>query len=652
MELYATTALSGLGYLSSGNPSSSFRTENLGAPVPNDVPTMTNAYQSDGVRAARRDELLRGSAMFDASQSPLQTGIVPRPAYASMFQAPLQKGGGEGGDEGEGIRSLSGEVMRPEQFTHKNMQPFFGGFMRQNVDSTANSSLLETYTGRGGDLQHKKEVKGFFKPERGVTNICGGKESLDFYTSRMQPTVSRNNEFPVEQIRVGPGLNQGFTSLGSGGFQQAETRDYVMPPTVDELRVLTNPKMEFEAGPLGPAGSIVNNRGLQAPVEKHRPELYHEQSPDQWLKTTGAYIAETGRPQEVIKPTARVQYSDSDYIGVGRSTEKVGQGANDDFGKTGVMVYDNERDVTETRTVQNNVTSIIKAIIAPFTDILRHNLREFTVDHPRSFGSMNAQIPEKGTMYDPVNHVTRTTIKETTIHDGVIGNLTKSVPDSYAMIQDEAKTTGRETLDEVETTVNVGYTTYKSYVYDVDDVAKTTIRETMERNNREEGNMGGGTERSKPGAYSVIPITVYATQKQFVSDNAYLGASGSTGDFRGVDEYAAYNMHVDATREAIEITERLPTPSGAAVPLSKDGVNMKTNRAVSESIAPRKIATNPNRTNSQYVLSADSCTETKPSTRLVQCGIDRINPELLSAFKSNPFTQSLNSAPTSSIRIN
>ena len=44
---------------------------------------------------------------------------------------------------------------------------------------------------------------------------------------------------------VGPGLNKGYTADPSGGFQQSDKRDYLLPKTTNELRVKTNPKLSF-----------------------------------------------------------------------------------------------------------------------------------------------------------------------------------------------------------------------------------------------------------------------------------------------------------------------------------------------------------------------------------------------------------------------
>ena len=55
----------------------------------------------------------------------------------------------------------------------------------------------------------------------------------------------RNNVAPIEQIRVGPGLNKGYTWKPSGGIQQSETRNYVLPKRTNETRVRNNPKVTY-----------------------------------------------------------------------------------------------------------------------------------------------------------------------------------------------------------------------------------------------------------------------------------------------------------------------------------------------------------------------------------------------------------------------
>ena len=82
-----------------------------------------------------------------------------------------------------------------------------------------------------------------------------------------------NNVKPFESVNVGPGLNHGFTSTGNNGFNSGmEARDSWLPKTVDEMRVDTNPKLEFMLTNLeGPAGAQVKNLGMIGKVEKQKP---------------------------------------------------------------------------------------------------------------------------------------------------------------------------------------------------------------------------------------------------------------------------------------------------------------------------------------------------------------------------------------------
>ena len=68
---------------------------------------------------------------------------------------------------------------------------------------------------------------------------------------RYIPSSKRQGEKPFQDIRVGPGLAQGYTSTPSGGYTQTNARDYIMPKDTNELRVNTNPKVTYE-------GRIIN----------------------------------------------------------------------------------------------------------------------------------------------------------------------------------------------------------------------------------------------------------------------------------------------------------------------------------------------------------------------------------------------------------
>ena len=131
--------------------------------------------------------------------------------------------------------TLEGFTSNSNENPHNNMQPFFGGHVRQNVDEFATRGIVENFTGTSDTYQKKKETGLFFKPVKNLTNPYGMQSFDSNLYDRFKTSRIRNNEAPIDQIRVGPGLNQGFTAAGSGGFQQSNTRDYVLPKTTKQL---------------------------------------------------------------------------------------------------------------------------------------------------------------------------------------------------------------------------------------------------------------------------------------------------------------------------------------------------------------------------------------------------------------------------------
>lgn len=628
MDIYASAALSGVG-MALNNQRDTFTKQMLSPPHPSSKPSMNNVYSSDHWSKVRNDEFQRGSAMWNAAQQPLENGVVPRPAYASMFSAPLPE------QKKQPIVTMAGEQLSPEAFTHNNMQPFFRGSARQNIDPLANHGKLEKFTGVSEFYQQKKEVECFFEPTANFAHVCGMPDNTDYYTQYIQPPVARRNDFPIEPIRVGPGLGQGFTARPDGGFQQANTLDYIRPKTVDELRVATKPKLSYEIPIQGPPKKI-SKRGEIGAFEKNRPDTYYEQTPDMLLRTTGAVTKETGRPVVTLKPTARVD-THTEYQGQAGATS--GPGEAYDYGKSAIMIYDNERQVTQTRTVISNLTTTVKAIVAPLLDIVRHNTKEYMVDAPRVYGNMQAQIPSKPTTYDPVQHMMRTTIKETTIHDTNVANL-KGAETVPAALLDTAKTTVRETLPVEDQVRNVSAHSYRVTVYNA-EAAKKTVRETLGESGSMYGFVGGPVNESA-GAYEHVDVQVPFTQKQFVSDYEYEGTAESKTDFRPRLREAEENAEIDGTREALNIASgHTPGGGGTYEGVNADMVDMASKKLVSDSIAQRNTG-NVSRILQPSAVPIEACEITKPAAPLLNGHENRLDPGLLSALKSNPYNLSIN----------
>lgn len=634
MDLYASAALTGLGYALQNQRDTLKRHEVRGAvPHPREKPSMKNVYSSDHWTAVRDDERTRGTQRWNSAQNPLDTGIVPKPAYASMFASPMDTQV----SQGPVVQTLAGENVPVSNFTHNNMQPFFKGTITQNVDPYANSSRLEAYTGRTDLIPRKKETEAFFEPTSGFTNVCGMPNQNERYLSHIEAPKARNNDFPIEQIRVGKGLGGGFTASPTGGFQQANTLDYIRPKNVDELRTASKPKLSFELPIQAPAKGITQ-RGILGTVDKNRPDTYYEQTPDMWLKTTGANTKEMSRPIVDMKPTARVE-THKEYQGVAQSTQP-GNGEKDDYGRSNIVVYDNERQTTQTRTVVSNLRSTVKAVVAPLLDALKLTNKEYTLDAARPYGNMQAQIPSKPTTYDPVNHIMRTTIKETTIHDTTISNL-KGAEQGTVHVQDDAKKTVRETLEVEDTVRNVAAKTYRVTVYNVDAVAKKTIKETTMLSGNMYGFIGGSVTDSK-GAYEHIDVQVPNTQKQFVSDYEYEGIAGSKTDFRPRGRDAEESAEIDGTREALNIAAGYtPNAGGSYESLPPESVDLQSKKLVGDSMASRAMG-NVTRVVQPSANPIQSCEVTKPAGPLLNAQEDRLDPSTLASLHSNPYNLSIN----------
>lgn len=639
MDLYASAALTGLGYSLSKQRDSLKETEKTTFANKGEVPSYRNVYSSSIVANTNAEELKRGSTMWNKSQNPLETGIAPRPAYADQFAYPNLT---ENTDN-TSFQSLSGNVINSTDFTHNNMKPYIGtkevAQFRESFDDGA--QRLQRFTGRGLEIERKTEQPCFFEPTSGFSHVCGMPSVTNFFHERTEAGKNRNNDFPIEQIRVGKGLGKGFTADPSGGFQQSNTLDYVRPKTVDELRVASKPKVSYELPPQAPPGSQINQSADQTHIGefvKNRPDKFYEQSQDMLLHTTGAYRKEMMQPIQEVKPTARV---DSHVTYEGNAHNKnshPGTGEHDTYGKEGIMTFNNNRQLTGERTVLNNLTSTVKAIISPLLDLFRHTTKEYMIDAPRQNGVLQAQIPSKPTTYDPVNHMMRTTIKETTIHDTTITNLKGNTKQTMPN-EDNARTTIRETVDDEDTSRNISSHTYNVTVYNTDSVARTTVRDTTPESSSMLGFMGGNVTKST-GGYNVTDIDLKNNVKQY-GHMEYEGIAGSKTDFRPKSEDAERNARIDATRDILnENAGYTPNGAGEFSSLEPDKFNQEAKRLIKDDLAPREV---PNKTQVWQATAQEipGCSITKQYDYL-NANKDRFDSKILSALSSNPYNLTIN----------
>jgi hypothetical protein len=350
------------------------------------------------------------------------------------------------------FKSLTGNDVKKTDIKHNNMKPFFGSRVRQRtVGLNSNESHLDYAQGRGSLHVSKKAVAPLFAPQKNMQWAHGAPNTSDFIQSRMNPSRNISNTKPWEEIRVGPGLNKGFTNEGSNGFNSGmEARDSWRPKNVDELRTKTNPKVTFGLANLeGPAqGTFV--RGIEGKIEKNRPDTFYLNTPDRWFTTNGQEKGQTVRSAQVMQP---IKSNDGrEYFGNGNgnqdgaslagpaeqnfrksrrpilapfdkykgpahnmSYKAGGDSTKDDYGKDGYNALPNSRTTGRQADEFGIVSGWLKAITAPVMDMLRPSRKENLIGNMRPNGNAGgAYGVNEARVWNPADRL-KTTIKEQTI---------------------------------------------------------------------------------------------------------------------------------------------------------------------------------------------------------------------------------------------
>jgi hypothetical protein len=202
---------------------------------------------------------------------------------------------------------------------HANEVPFFGPKVTQAMYSGGTDHILDNHTGAGKEYFQKRETFSMYDIKPGTGNPFGQQVETDFEQSRMVTGMQAKNVFPIEQVRVAPGSNAGYTNLGQGGFQQDQLRDWALPPTTDEMRVVSKPKLSYSTEPT-PGVNVVTLPGIQAPVNKNKPDRFAVIGMDRANTAVGAQTAPMIYPEQPMKPQAR-ETTEVEYFGSGGGQE-------------------------------------------------------------------------------------------------------------------------------------------------------------------------------------------------------------------------------------------------------------------------------------------------------------------------------------------
>ena len=262
-----------------------------------------------------------------------------------------------------------------------------------------------------------------------------------------------------------------------------------------------------------------------------------------------------------------------------------------------VDLKETNRSSTTTKTHESNVTSIIKSLTAPLIDTVKLTKKEYTTFNGRPLGNFQNTNPSKLTIYDP-NDIARTTIKESTIHNTHTGTLTGNT---------------------------------KTIMYNPDDIARITMRQTTESKGRN-GNIGN----QKADAYKVADIKAKETDRQFTSDNQYYGI-GDSKDEAETSRKDTDNADINQTKEIL-FKNRKPTKTGVKLYNEIDNTNITHKKLDSETIPSRQTHNFGNIRNE--IPSTNNIQLTH--NRNIYENENRINPNILSPLKNNPYCKPLN----------
>jgi hypothetical protein len=504
------------------------------------------------------------------------------------------------------INLLNGQQVDSTVFKHNNMQPYFGAKIRGATnDLSITESILDNMQGTGSQIFRKSEQAPLFRPDENINYINGTPNNTDFFQSRVNESMKMSNVTLWEQQRVGPGLNLGYGSQnekgyntggtkGDGGFNSGMmSRESWMPKTVDEMRVETNPRQTFDLdGHQGPATSYIKTQGSIGKVEKHLPEKYYDSGPNRWFTTTGVEHNPPIRSDLVIPMENRIDTT-TEYYGAG--------------GNSAQTTYTNSE----------------------VEDSKRQNLGQLPFSNATATSKFDPSPNDHGVQSYKILPNNRTTDRDSKSLGGVYG-MAKAV---MAPLMDVFKPTRKENvIGNLRQTGNVNGLTPTGHLFNNNDKTKVTNREmTTGKINLNYLNVQG--QNNAGNAYQVTQHKFEGNQRD-TTNQQYIGNGSKQGSgLRPYNAEYAQQNNVNKTYES--------RTNQGNMNLFNNHNNIEINR-------------NDNLLENNRTYVPNGGPSIIPSTQFMgeingiqtydhNYNASRMDDSLLSAFKNNPYTKSLNS---------
>lgn len=466
------------------------------------------------------------------------------------------------------------------------MQPFFGSHIKHMA--VEQTHVLDNKIGAGSLNIRKKEIAPLFTPSENAHLVGGTPNSTDFRQSR--ELGSRNHtDKGWQEIQVGPGLAEGYTTTSIGGYNNAlNARDYYMDKTVDELRTKNNPKISFR-GDFGPAKYFINNRGREGKVEKNRPDTAFEHGKNRMFGGVSDTKKNSMRSEQMIPCTQR-QSTSKEYYGVSKQQNG-----------------DKEYVKSEYRDTHKCKLDSYPILNPHYSDAYNYNDNNYGVNGYKALPnnrSLNKQDEQTflgaaasmiGEVTMPFKELLRPTKKE---------NLLKNIKNS----------------GNIKTAVG------DSYYFNPNDRLKTTRKETTINNNREMMINGSHLFRSSDNTTTVHKAP-HTNRSQ--TSKSYKGIAGGNINSM-VSNYAEQNANINLGRE--KTLKSHPNPGNISI-LNSDMNLTKTRINTGKKNKRANIPELPN-TKTPSVTQMGEVTKTNNT----YINMDRINPDILKGLNSNPYS--------------
>jgi len=495
------------------------------------------------------------------------------------------------------FKSLTGETVQKSDFKHNNMAPFFGGRIRGSTQNpNISETVLDNMAGVGSQQIKKQEQAPLFAPQKDIRYANGAPNRSDFYQSRVMPGSKMANVKLWDEQKVAPGLDAGYTTQGQLGFNSGmAARDKWVDRNVDQLRVATNPKQTFGlANHEGPAYNFIKapaTQETQGKVEKYLPDTYFINTPDRWLTTTGLEKGQTSRAIQVERAVNRATTS-MQYFGA-------------DSNPDGTKMY----------------------TPGEYEQPKRPQLEANPISNCNAVGNGSARVTDYGA--DGYKNVANNRSTTNTSYFGVNGFLRAAVAPLMDVLRPSRK---ENVIGNINPTGNVQQHVSGLPVYNPADRTPTTIRETTE------GKLDMthlNVEGQKDGAYTVT-VQQPVEQERDTTSCQYYGDGGMNS---GVALYnAAYNQRNNVNKTYVN------RPNQGGMSLLNADENIHIDKKDSDRDNNRLWVRNGNPGVNGAIPSMETYGKINVPQYYDNCiNCDRIQPEILNAFKENPYTQSLSS---------